>query len=309
MRYNGLPLPENPKIKAAAEAYCEKMMAYPAFGEIPSHLLGEAPLIGWLFGVGNFTAIPKALLTELIYEVAVAHEPMALANINPTDTRQYEALALVGLTRNPEQLKFIPTKWKTEDFIIKACIADTEIIRQLDWRKEGKYLVTKRLVNEIGSVSLVHGCDLVNYIGPEARNLLDDESIRSAIRFKASDLFRLLDLQALPVLKAMVMEGYWPPASDRSFQFSSSFGDDYRLRPASPVEAKERLCRSMGVSYWLLHSFMMKSFPIEDVIALLSVDQGSLDLLFRLYEDYELRPYMGLSRQLRGRLLEQEMGL
>lgn len=304
-----LPIPDNPKIVAAMEAYCDRMFEYRHFDDIPSFLRGEAALVGWLFGTGNFAAIPKQYVTEMILEVAVAHEPMALANIKPSETSQYEALAMAGLRRNCEQIKFIPRNWRTEAFIINACVRHSNVIQHIDWVAEGRRLVTRNLINQVGSASLAHAADLVQYIGQAARDLLEDVSIRSAIRFKVSDLFRLVDLQALPILKAMVREGYWPPASDKSIQFDASFGDDYRLRPSNPVETKERLGRSMSVSYWLLHSFVMTSFPIKDVIALLSVDQVSLDLLFRLYKDDELRPYMGLSQQLRGRLLEQEMGL
>ena len=304
-----LPVPDNPKIISAMEAYCDRMFEYRHFDEIPSFLRGEAPLVGWLFGTGNFTAIPKRYVTEMILEVAVAHEPMALANIKPSETSQYKALALAGLKRNSAQIKFIPRKWRTEAFIIKACIRSSNVIQHIDWGAEGRRLVTRSLVNQVGSASLVHACDLVQYIGQAARDLLDDESIRSAIKFKASDLYRLLDLEALHVLKDMIKEGYWPPESDKSIQFDLSFGDDYRLRPVSPSEALEKICCPMGVSYWLLHSNAMVSFPIDDVISTLSVDQGSLDLLFRLYDPEELRPYVKLNRQLRGRLLEEDMGL
>lgn len=304
-----LPIPDNPKIVAAMDAYCDRMFEYRHFDEIPSFLRGEAPLVGWLFGTGNFTAIPKQYVTEMILEVAVAHEPMALANIKPCETSQYEALALAGLKRNCEQIKFIPRKWRTEAFIIQACVRHSNVIKHIDWGAEGRRLVTRNLVNQVGSASLIHACDLVQYIGQAARELLDDESIRAAIKFKASDLYRLLDLEALHLLKDMIKDGYWPPESDKSIQFDLAFGDDYRLRPTSPADGLEKLCRPMGVSYWFLHSFAMKTFPIEDVISTLCDGQESLDLLFRLYETEELRPYMGFNRKLRGRLLEHAIGL
>jgi hypothetical protein len=304
-----LPIPDNPKIVAAMEAYCDRMFVYRHFHEIPSFLLGEEPLVGWLFGTGNFTAIPKQYVTEMILEVAVAHEPMALANIKPSETCQYEALALAGLKRNSAQIKFIPRKWRTEAFIIKACVRYSSVIQHIDWGAEGRRLVTRNLVNQVGSASLVHAADLVQYIGQAARDLLEDESIRSAIPCKVADLYLLLDLKALPVLQDMIKEGYWPPATDKTIEFDKSFGLDYRHRPASPAQAAKKLCKPMGVSYWLLHSFAMKAFPIEDVISTLCDDHESLDLLFRLYEAEELRPYMGLSRQLRGRLLEDAIGL
>jgi hypothetical protein len=304
-----LPIPDNPKIVAAMEAYCDRMFEYRYFHEIPSFLLGEEPLVGWLFGTGNFTAIPKRYVTEMILEVAVAHEPMALANIKPSETCQYEALALAGLKRNSAQIKFIPRKWRTEEFIIKACVRYSSVIQHIDWGAEGRRLVTRNLVNQVGSASLVHAADLVQYIGQAARDLLEDESIRSAIKFKASDLYRLLDLGAANLLKDMVKEGYWPPACDDSVVFDKSFGPHYRRRPASPAQALERLCYPMDVPYWMLHSNAMLAFPIEDVIAALSVDQRSLDILFRLYEPEALRPYVKLSARMKGRLLEQDMGL
>jgi hypothetical protein len=301
----------NPKIAEAFMAHGHVMSTFETFQDIPQGLRGEAHLVGWLLECGSLCDIPASYRTDLIFEAAAAHESSALSQIKPEDTTHYEALALIALKRNPTQIKYVPAHILTEDFVIKACINSRGLIRQIVWSddNENGVMVTKHLVNQIGSQSLIHACELVNAIGDEDRDLLTDESIRAAIKVSVADLIRLRDLGALPILQDMVDKGYWPPESDKTIQFDLSAGRDYRLRPATPAEVLERLTGVMGLSYSILNTRVMKSFPIEDVITTLSQDQSSLDLLFKLYTADELRPHMRLSQRLKGRLLEEDLGL
>jgi hypothetical protein len=303
-----IPAQANPHIADAANSFRKVMRKFQAFGQIPESMRGEAHLVGWLLGSGRLREIPAQYRSEFIFEAAVTHELMALAHLKPEETSQYEALALVAIKKNHAQLIQIPDEWQTRDFLIKACINNEWVIRQIDWKSNPLMAVTDDLIRRIGSVSLIHAVELLVATNIHFANRVDEEVIRTAIKHRVSDLHRLKEIDGLPILEKMVKEGYWPDASDVTIEFEYKKGRDYRQAPSNPEEIRSRMEHGMGSSMTLLHDMSMRSFPIEDVIRTLN-DEGSLNTLFRIYKDSELRPHMKLSRALRGRFLEQEMGL
>jgi hypothetical protein len=299
----------NPKIAEAGGAHRQAMSEYKYFDDIPEEMRFEAALVAWLHGAGSLYDIPLGYRTELIFEAAVTLTQSALAYIRPGDTSRYEVLAFMAIQKHPRQIRFVAEDHLTEDFAIKACIQSIPVIRYIDWEGQHSAFVSQRLINEVGAASLIHASELVSAIGLMARDMLDDATLRAAIKESVADLIRLEDLEALPILEQMIHEGYWPPETDSSIQHHLSQGRDFRQAPATPGEALDRLSATREAPFKILHRQVMKTFPIEQVIPVLGRDQESLDVLFSLYSEKELRLHMNLSRQLRGRLLEQAIGL
>jgi hypothetical protein len=300
---------DNPEIRDALLLYGDAMSNYTTFQSIPEELRGEAALVAWIYAKGHLQFIPKAYRSEFIFEAAVIAENDALYFLGPEETSQYEELALIALKKNPHQIQKLAEEFFTEAFTIKACTQVIALIRYIDWSSTKVHLATPNLIRTVGSVSLIHAGELVATIGGKARALLDEEVLRVAIKDSVANLLRLDALNARPILEKMLKEGFWYPETDSSIKLMLSNGRDYRKPPASPEEALFRLLESSGEPFRILHRIMMKTFPIESVILTLSHDAHSLNFLFDLYSADELRPHTQLSRAMRGRLLEQEMGL
>jgi hypothetical protein len=300
---------DNPQIKEALDAYGDVMLKYQVFEDIPEFLRVEGALVAWIYARGHLKFIPSAYRTEQIFEVSVIAEDDALSFISPEETSQYEELAIAALKRNPVQVRILPDAVLTEAFLIKACSHSLAVIRYIDWPFEKAHLATPKLIREVGAQSLIHASELIESIGYKARSMLDEEVLRKAIKHSIANLIRLDVFKGKPLLETMLREGFWYLEDEKSIKFELSNGRDYRKPPSTPEEALSRLRDPTGVPLRILHSQSLKAFPIQDVIATLSRDAESLDVLFDLYTADELRPHMGLSRALRGRFLEQEIGL
>jgi hypothetical protein len=300
---------DNPEIKEAMDAYGDVMSKYQAFEDIPEVLRGEGALVAWVSNKGHLKLIPSAYRSERIFEASVIAKTDSLSFISPEETSQYEDLVVVALKRNPVQVRSLPDALLTEAFLIKACSFSIGLIGYIDWTFSKAHLATPKLIREVGAQSLIHAGELMANIGYKARSMLDEEVLRKGIQHSIANLPILDKFHGRPLLEKMLREGFWYPETEKSIKFDLSNGRDYRKPPATPEEALSRLREPTGAPFRILHSSVMKTFPIQDVIATLSRDAESLDVLFDLYTADELRPHLGLSRALRGRFLEQELGL
>lgn len=307
-----LPWMRNKRFVEAAGSYTHLVSKYANFEDIPEAIRSEEALVAWMTFLGrDLKSIPPEYRSEFVLEAAVMMEKDALRFIKPEDTSQYEDLVLLGLQKNSAQLKYLPEDLLTASFITKACLKSAGVIEQIEWGYTNPALINPCMIKEIGSASIHHASALARCAGRHEDEVLDDEVLRTAL--KSSSALSLIQVEnwqrAKSVFLQMIEEGYWPSGIDEDITDEFSQGRDHIKPPATIEETLSDLLQPALENYHFLYAMVMKTFPIEEVIQALSRDEESLEILFRVYTFDELRPHMQISRAMRGRLLEQEIGL
>jgi hypothetical protein len=291
---------------------CEKHQEaslYKNYGEIPSDLKCESFLTAWVVSTGNLEAIPLEERTELMLRTAVRHDRYAFPIIRPDDVSDYGALILDAIDNDPSNASYIWKEHITEDLIIKMAAKNVNALKYIDLSDWHSHLLTDSLVSSIIRMNVSKAVCFIKEIGNISMSRVNDEDIRAAIQVQVSDLHQLKSIGKVRVLNEMLTSGYWPEGLNAAIKMEKGQVLDIESPPASPHEALSRgsCIRTQGVRF--LHLQSLRRFPIEEVVSTTEAIPGVVDCLLEVYTEKELRPHIRLSKALRGRFLENALGL
>ena len=284
------------------------MANYLFFDDIPDSRQDEASLIGWLYHCGTLAAIPKYLWTERVLEGAVYWDQEALASIRRADTPNFQYRVDLALSANSNRTKYIRSKDYTEDFLIKISCAHPRCMFEINWSGGLYDLLTDKAIVQIGSASIVGMINLINYRSVND-DLITNEVVKSAIKNQPDKINELAEYDRyLPVIVEAV-DDYWPTFTPMNLSFFERRNLDASVRPTSLKNALDCFAVSPDRDINVFFKVCVKKYPIDEVIETALGMPGGLNKLFDLYASDELQPHTKNYRQLRGRFLEDALGM
>jgi hypothetical protein len=284
------------------------MAGYVCFVDIPETRHDEASLIGWMFHRGHLGAIPKPLWTEDLLEAAAYWDAQALASIRPSDTKGFEHLADLALSCNANRTKHIKAKDYTEDFLVKICCDHPKCMADIDWYGGVYDLLTDRAITQIASASITGMLNLLNY-RPVDDTLITNEVVKSAIRNQPSEIHALSEYDQYHHVIVDVVGEYWPNFTPMYLSHFHRNNLDASQRPTTIEQALDCFSVAPDKSIKVFYEVCVKKYPIEKVIETALGMHNGVNRLFDLYQEIELKPFSNKYRALRGKLLEDALGM
>lgn len=278
------------------------------FEEIPDSRYDEESLIGWLNQCGVLSELPKYLWTDLVLEAAAYWDSEALASIRPSDCEDFGLLVDLALSSNASSTKHIKARDFTEDFLIKICCEHPACMSSIDWYHGVFDLLTDKAITQIGSASITGMLSLLNY-RPVDDKLITDEVVKSAIRNQPGKIDDLAEYSSYVHLIVEAVDDYWPTFTPMNLSFFERRNLDASVRPATVRKALECFGVSTDRAINVFFKVCVKKYPIEEVIETALDMPGGLNKLFDLYAHEELRHHTNKYRQLRGKFLEDALGM
>lgn len=290
---------------------CDQQIKNPKIGNcrrievIPPEWLNESALVVWLFRGGSLQKIPAEFRTERVLFTAVRHDFDAYAQIRQDEVSNHRELSLEAMRRGKAQLYMLPESYLNEDFIIEATDIDTTALQGFCFQKR-LHLFTDRVAEAICSRSLTHVRGFLIAGSNLAAPMVKDEYIKAAILNECSDYSYLRELKKEYLLVELLKDGFWP-------QGKSTSEERQWLPPTTPpadfAEALDVISSTNSLGSTILFQSWLKTHKTHDVVHALHSSKEGIDQLFEIYSDRELRTYMNDYRSLRGRLIENDLGM
>lgn len=278
---------------------------YKSFSDIPEHLVCESFLMAWLQQDKRFSSIPRDLWTDQLVTTAIRNDSFAFAIIKPEDVSDYRKLMLEFVRFGMGGFDQLPAEYKTEQFVIDMSAWDPRPM-DLSFLKDHPHLITQRVADEICSKSFNHAYDFWMRAGDTGRKFVTDAHLERAIRADSSHLDLLVDLKKEHILVDMISQGYWP-SKDQKYRPSPV--DHKPVRPERLKGLPELLCLNILEGHKFLYRCWIKTKPVDEVVDAYHGYKAGIDELFCLYEEKTLRSYADKYRSLRGRFLENDLGM
>lgn len=288
---------------------CQKhpgMSRYSTFAEIPNDQISESSLVAWIVSGGKLAQILTGLRTERVLWAAARHDDDAYRQIGKDQVSDHRALSLEAIRQGKAYFYWLPEEYKDEQMLIDMTIFGTQSIQNTDLACAYKHLLTERVAEVICSRSLTQAYEFGIAGGSAAKALIRDKYLEAAIRAQTSDYGYLASMDKQYLLVKMVAYGFWPK--------KINFNGPEELKtfvtpPADPGEALERILVSQSRGNQLLHRSWLLTRPTSEVVDALQGSKKGLDELFTIYPERELREYMKVYRSIRGRFVEQDLGM
>lgn len=277
-------------------------LQYRGFADIPKHQLSETALIAWLCHEGKFAEIPAEWHTQDLLVAAARHDRDAYLLIEQRGIGN-RSIAFEAVIAGRLEFHLIPEKYQDEVFLLELVRVGALALQRIDFSGAYRHLLTERVVESICTKSVYSAYEFACLWCPQARYLVKDDYIKKAIGTHALDLFRLKELGAEHVLREMLCAGYWPTdgwASDDS---------PGRHPPVDSAACFSTYLQTIGTSLKVLHRCWLQTRPAPELVKTLAGSERGLDVLFEIIPINDLRALMGSSRAIRGRLLENDLGM
>lgn len=277
------------------------------FEDIPKERVSESSLVAWIVsGAGKLAKIPVEERTERLLWVAVRHDQEAYDLIPACDVNNHRELSLEALRNSKTFFASIPEAYKDEQFLIDMTERGSQSIQNIGLADRYDHLLTDFTAMTICSRSISQALSFCEAGGDKARVLLKDEYVIEAIKKQTSDFGSLKALGKEYLLIGLLADGYWPAAHNFNYP-----PETHTLRepPSSPRDAVERCSATTSLGHRVLHRCWLRAQPMDQVVHELQAFPKGLNELFELYPERELRSYLKTSRSIRGRLLEQDLGM
>lgn len=290
-------------------AQCEDnpdMINYKTFSDIPEGRVNDSSLVAWVVSGGKLAQIPVEMRTEPVLWSAVRNDSEAYDLILPEDVTDHRSLSLEALRHSKAFFTSVPEAYKDEQFLIDMTSVGSQLINNIRLRDQYDHLLTEYTAKAICTRSISDAFNYCQAGGEKAGVLLKDDYLVEGIQIQTSDYGTLKLMGKEYLLIAMLADGFWPAA--QNFNFPPEI-HVMRTPPASPTEAVERIQIAKSGGHKILHRCWLQTQPMADVIAELQSSTKGLDELFIIYPERELREYMKLHRSLRGRFVEQDLGM
>lgn len=283
------------------------MYTFKTFGDIPVDRLSDSSLVAWMAsGSGALAQIPVEMRTQPVLWASVRHDKEAYDLIPACDSDNHRELSLEALEHGNTFFTSIPEQYKDEQFLIDMSKTGTQSIQNINLHARYSHLITSHTAREICSRSISQAAGYCSAGGDRARVLLEDDYVVQAIKKQTSDYGTLKSLGKEYLLVGMLADGFWP--EPENFNFPPEI-HVLRQAPSSPKEAVERLGVATSLGHKVLHRCWLMAQPVDLVVDDLQGFQKGLEELFTLYPERELRNYMKAYRSIRGRFLEQDLGM
>jgi hypothetical protein len=286
-----------------------KARDYKVYADIPAESLTEGFLIAWVVMGGEFSRIPDEHRTELMKRIAVSYDARALAFITPEEVADYPSLVVDAVNYSDRSVLHISESYITEDLIVKIAENKLGALYQFDLNGSRKHLVTDFLISKIAQIGPYEAKFLHEHFGSMVKNRIRDEDIKVGVMNRFRDVVGLNDINKLYILIDLLKEGYWPDKFNPEIDMVRTHTEDISTPPASPVDIINRVIeiKKPGVRLWHFQAF--RCFPLEEVITSTLGIRNATDFIMMVYSEAELRPHLRLSKELRGKILENALGL
>lgn len=288
-------------------AQCELnpgMKAYKRFSEIPADKVSESSLVAWMYHGGKFREIPEEMHTQNLYWTATRWDFGAFLAIDRSKVDDLHGMCLNGMIHGLMSFDWLPPELLTEQFVIDMTIEDVSPLDGADLEDQHEFLLTERVVKEIASRSLSHAYSLYSLSDGIARPLIKDEYLVAAIKNDPRSAWKLNEMGKEGLFLEVLSQGYWPP--------EESFSDipGVVAKPTTVAQAYDWYRESEKDSFpQRLYRAWMQAQPLTDLITALQGSKAGLDHLFEHYPEKELRQHLKTHRPLRGRFLENDLGM
>lgn len=279
------------------------MSRYGRFEDIPPEIVCESSLVAWLCHLGKLSQIPCEMRTAQVLFAAVRHDSAAFESLQENEAVSHRELTLRGVIAGRLRFESVQKEYKDEDFIIGLSAVGAGMLTAIDFAGEYKHLLTDRVVEAICTRRLSAAYEFGWDWFPAGRDRIKDEYIEVAIAKEIFDYDKLKIMGKSHVLTNMLNEGFWP--EERQFYP----GDSCRVAPKSVSECFEILCEQKYPYVKVLLRCWMQTRPTIEAVEALHGSKTGLDELFSLYPIHEIREHMNGLRSIRGRLLENDLGM
>lgn len=288
-----------------------KVTEYEKFDEIPSELRVPESLFVWVFDTAEMIKeIPVEFVDHDIRLAAVWKAGETIEFISMDDTDRYEEIALCAIGSRPASLDKVNPSVFSDHFFIQAITARSDVVFHFRKVLDNGYKLSSEVVSAVLENAITAISSLVSAEGFAA--LATDEMVQRGVLTSFVDQYAWwIDLRSLDligktsVVQEAISSGFWPI----TFRIDSDepyFPDV--LRPASLPEAIAAYSQS-NENYTELFKFAVLSYGPDQVISSLHSTSCGLDTLQALYTDQELAPFAKKYKGLRGRFLENALGM
>jgi hypothetical protein len=274
---------------------------YESFHSIPVEHRSQETVVTWMkmqhikldiSSIDTLRQVPADLKTEQVLLMAVKIDPEAIGIIKPSESDDYLALVLDAVNRASAAFLLMDDSYKTEE-VLDAFIAD-KVFFDLDFDHINWVLplLNQERIDKISAYSFwfatTIGLEKVSW--PVVREWLK----------KDIDQYSRLDASGqLCYLSKMLKENEWPKSEGKlSYRPLKNLADGVTRFMRSPAES----------DFHYLYKAYVLTFPVEEVIAAMKTPTRR-KMLMELYPMDVLLQHSQGDRDLRGRILEQEMGL
>jgi hypothetical protein len=289
----------------------KEVLTYEKFDDLPVELKVPEALFVWVFDTADrIKEIPLEFVDHDIRLAAVWNSGATIEFISKKDTDRYEELALCAVSSNPDSLHKIDPSVFSDDFFIKAITSRSDVVFHFRKVLDKGYKLSSEIISAVLEHAITAISSLVSVEG--FADLATDEMVRRGVLTSFVDQYAWwIDLRSLEligktsVVQEAISSGFWPV----TFRFDSDepyFPDV--LRPASLPEAILAYSQS-NENYTELFKFSVLSYGTDEVISSLHLTSAGLDTLQTLYTDKELVQYAKKYIGLRGRFLENALGM
>jgi hypothetical protein len=283
------------------------------FDRIPERLLDTEVVMEWMTMRNlrmslrvdlSLRDIPRRLINDALLIKAIELDYDALKCISPNMAEDYPALVLLAVNRSAYAYSYINPMYQTEAMLDEIILhANTYLNinatdKHLAWIRA---LMTQERIDRVSETNFM----FASRVGLEK---MEWGALKTLLK-KSFKFYPYLDGQdKLHYLTKLMAEGEWPefdPDDDCSPVRSKTLEDGVLRMMIGALPTLPNANRTEG--FYLYKAYVM-THPIKDVVAAMQTPAGQ-KVLMEMYSTDELRPYAHLNRNLRGALLEDEMGL
>jgi hypothetical protein len=291
-----------------------KVKDYEKFDDIPKKLRVPESLFVWVYDApAMLKEIPLAFVDDDIRFAGVQNYGDVIEFISKDDTDRYEEIALCAVRSHPASFNKIDPCVFSDHFFVEAIKSRCDVVFHIRKALDNGY----KLTSEIVGAAVEHSISAISSLmGAEGfAELVTDEMVRRGVSTSFVDEYAWwIDMGSLErlgktsVVKDVISSGFWP------ITFRSDFDDAYFpdvVRPASLADAIDKYRTEIRTNGNLpeLFKFAVLSYAHDDVIAALESTSEGLDTLQTLYTEKELAPHIKKYKGLKGRFLEDTLGM
>lgn len=289
-----------------------QMDDFEKFDDIPLDLRTPEALFVWQCAdIDRFVEIPHALVDDDMRFSAVYAEPATIEHIFKEDADSYQKIAEFLVMYSASSLENIDPSLYTEQFISDAIISNPEITYYLPTIIEKGYKLTVGVV----ATAFEHSPEYLDALMCDAgmKKMVTDDMVQSAVKNSFVDTFGWwVDVKAIEslgkgyVVQQIISSGFWPPT--KRVESDVPYFPDLE-RPKDLDHAILAFESEGYENFRALFKYAVRHYGPDAVISRLQMSSKGLDTLQNLYTNKELAPYIKKYRGLKGRFLEDSLGL
>lgn len=233
-------------------------------------------------------------MTDELRRKAISKSVRSLIYIEPSHTETYKDLVIYGLSHSHMAFVMMDDSLKTTEFL--AEVAD-KVPGAIDLKWNSQDWIYDAMTPEIRNKAIKAGLDFALSLPAEEVTWNEWKHLFKT-QPNSADALRLAKRTDLFI--RFLQEGGWPDHIDGIVL----------PRPNSVEDVATTLMQSLDDTLPEYHIYKAKllSFPVSDVVRVMDTDER-LEILMDYYPEKTLRQNMKHSRALRGKMLENDLGM